>query len=794
MKISRKWLSEYVSLDNISTKELADKLTTAGIEVEKIDKMAYGDNLVIGKVISCEKHPDSDHLNVCKVDIASEILQIVCGAPNCKEGIKVIVAKVNAILPEIEIKAAKVRGVTSNGMLCSLKELGVEDKYLREDQINGNEILDDTAVVGNSDVLGYLELDDDILDVSLTPNRSDCLSMFNFAKEVGAIFRKNVNLPELSDCDASKSNLSVKIESDKCTHLLGRVIKKINVKQSPTWMKRHLQAAGIKPINNVVDISNYVMLETGQPLHFYDLSKMDKEELVVKDGYKGVFRALDEIDYELNENDLIIENNSKVVGIAGIMGSDGSKIDENTKGIIIEAANFNSVAIRNTSRRLNLFTEAANRFTKGFDLLAQEKAMLRATELLIKYADASEVEGIMEEGNDGYTKIYVKETLDHCNNLLGTNYTIDQVMEVLKALDFNPIIENDEIISSIPSYRRDISISQDIDEEIIRLIGFDSLPTTLPSMESTVGTLNSIQKKYRKTKSVLSSLGLTEINTYTLVKKDYVENGLLPFGESIKLASAMSDDRSYVRNSLINSVLECLSFNQARKGNNINLFEISQVYQEDKNQNRCALLLSENLHQSRLHQKNIEANFYVMKGIVMTWLNQMGFESKVLDFRVNEEDTNNFHPFRSASLYINNVLIGIFGEIHPNIQKKYDVTKCVYGEFLLDTLFDQNIEKVYFKTFSKYPSVSRDIALVCNESLSAKEIENVISEAGRELISEIEIFDVYQGAHIDEGYKSIAITLNYQAIDHTLVDEEVLEIHQKILKQLEEKLQVVLRS
>ncbi len=795
MRISTKWLNEYVSLDGISPEELAFRLTTAGIEIETIEKMAKGSHLVIGQVMKCEAHPDSDHLQVTQVDIGNETLQIVCGAKNCREGIKVIVAKVGAKLPGIEIKATQVRKVESNGMLCSLQELGVADKYLREDQIQGIEILPDDAEVGNENVFEYLGLDDVILDASLTPNRADCMAMFSVAKEVGAILKREVNLPLIQGIENEKeTELSLESKTENCPHLLGKIIGSIQVKPSPEWMKNHLQAAGIKSINNVVDISNYVMLETGQPLHFYDGAKMKKKELIVRDGYQGKFLALDGIEYDVMEKDLVIESDNEVIGLAGVMGSEDSKIDETTTSILIESAHFNHVAIRNTSKRLALITEAASRFTKGLDPLAQEKAMNRAVELLVKYADAKEIEKTKSVGSNGYNPIIVHESLTHCNELLGTNYTMDEVVSVLKALDFKPEVEGDIISCQIPSYRKDIVIAQDLDEEIIRLLGFDQLPTTLPVLETTAGSLSREQTLRRRTRQTLTGLGISEIITYTLVKKEYIDDALLPFGEPVALASAMSEDRQYVRNSLINSMVECLSYNQARKAVNTNLFELSNVYQKGIKQERLGILLSENLHQSRLHQQKIVSDFYALKGVIITWLKTWGFKEEQIDVYKNEKDNQHFHPYRSACISVQGRFIGIFGEIHPQWAKEKEVSLCVYGEFILDELLQCTPSPVRFETLNRFPKVSRDLALVAKEDCAVKEIEKIILDAGKPLVQSVEVFDLYQGEHIQKGYKSIALTIIYQAKDRTLVDDEVQEVHQEILKQLEEKLAVTLRD
>lgn len=796
MKVSINWLKEYVSLDGVSAVELADALTTAGLEIEGVDPVAQGTNLVIGEVLSCNPHPDSDHLNVCMVEYGEGPTQIVCGAPNCKAGIKVIVAKVGAELPEITIKAAKVRGQESNGMLCSLRELGVNEKYLREDQINGIEILPSDAPVGNTEVLKYLGYDDVVLDASQTPNRADCMAMWSVAKEVGAVLRREVKLPVYEGASnvGKPTTLQVASKTEKCPHFLGKIVGKVVVKESPKWMQDYLHAAGVRAINNVVDISNYVMIETGQPLHFYDLAKMPHKEITVIDDVDMKLTALDGVEYDVVKGDLLITTGGEATGIAGIMGGDDSKIDETTTGIIIEAAHFNHVSIRNSAKRLGLMTEAASRYIKGLEKLAQNKAMDRAVQLLIEYAEASELEETVEAGSVNYTPIQVTETLEHCNELLGTSFEMNEVVEVLNALDFSPVVDGTTFTCTIPSYRTDIAIREDIDEEIIRLIGYDRLKETLPTMEATAGKLTHRQTLRRTTKQVLTGLGIREVITYTLVKEQYMNEAVLPLGDHVQLASPMSEDRKYVRNSMMPSMLECLSYNQARKASNVNLFEISNVYEKGKVQERVGILLSDSLQENRLQKINIKSDFYALKGIVMAWLDKLGFASNRITVKENTLDTKHYHPYRSAALYLQNDLIGIIGEVHPSYAKQMNVSACVYAELNFDLLVDTKTSKVRFVALDRYPSVSRDIALVVSTDTSAQSILDVINKVGKKLVQSTEVFDVYQGEHVEKGCKSIALNIVYQANDHTLTDDEVVPLHQEILNELESKCNAKLRG
>lgn len=795
MKVSVQWLHQYVDLTGITSEKLADMLTLAGLEVEGIEKLSNGTNLVVGQVLSCVNHPDSDHLHVCEVDLGKETVQIVCGAPNVAINQKVIVAKVGAVLPEITIKAARVRNIESNGMICSLFELGVDKKYLSTAQCEGIEVLDNSAVIGDENPLGFLGLDDSILDVKQTPNRSDFMSLWSVAKEVGAILNRPVLYPwkENAAKVGSKTTLKIISKTEKCPYFLGKIINSITVKQSPEWMKQHLLASGIKSINNVVDISNYVMLETGQPLHFYDLAKIPSHEITVIDGQKLTTKALDGIAYEIEENDLLIISDNEAIGVAGIMGGDQSKIDEDTKGIIIESALFDAVCIRNTARRLGLSTEACVRFTKGLDPLSQIKAMDRAVELLIDYADATMLEETVECGKNNYEPVQVVETLTHINTLLGTNFSSEEVMDVLTRLDFNPVMKEDHITMCIPSYRTDILIAQDIDEEVIRMLGYSRLPTTLPNMETVAGTLNPRQKMRRNIRSMMSGFGLSETLTYTLISQKLLDRAVIPLENPISLATPMSEDRKYIRSSILPSMLECLAYNQARKIENVQLFELSYVYGQATMQEHLGIILSGVFQTTRWKKIAIPADFYCLKGMIITMLNKFGFDEKRIYIKENKINTNQFHPYRSACVYIGKELLGIFGQIHPQLAKSCDVDACMMAELNIDVLADAKAAKLKFIPLPKYPSIVRDIALVVEENLNAEEILNVIKKTGKEMIKNIEVFDVYQGEHVEVGKKSIALSITYYATDKTLTDQEVNEVHMVILSALASQINAVLR-
>lgn len=797
MRMSMNWLKEYVNLDGVTPEVLAEKLTIAGLEVEGIEKMAEGTNLVIGKVLTCENHPDSDHLHVTTVDVGDEVLNIVCGAPNVKAGQKVIVSKVGAVLAGgFQIKPAKVRGVESNGMICSLSELGVDKKAQTEEQLSGIYVLDEEAPVGETRVLEYLGLDDTILDIGLTPNRADCNAMWNLAKEVGAVLHRKVTWPSCEAASKIGTAGSFKIASktEKCPVFVGKVVNHVKVGPSPKWLANYLHAYGIKSINNVVDISNFVMVETGQPLHYYDLSKLPHHEITVVDDVEMTMQALDGQDYEIKKGDLLITTGGQPTGIAGIMGGEESKIDESTTSIFIEAAVFNAVSIRNTARRLGLSTEAAMHFTKGIEPMAPIKAVDRSVQLLKELAEAEGFEENVMVGTIEDSVKTVTETLTHCNTLLGTAFTMDQVVGVLKDLDLNPIVEGDSFTCTIPSYRTDLNIREDIDEEIIRLLGYEDLKTTLPTMEATVGELTDRQQMRRSLRTSLTGLGLSEVVTYTLVSQKFIDNALMPLGEAVALAAPMSEERKYVRTSLMMSLLECLAYNQNHKNEHVNLFEISSVYAVDQQQERFAMILSDSLQNSKLNRIDIRSDFFTAKGVLTETLRKLGFAAERISFQENNIDQEHFHPYRSACVMLGNQCLGILGEIHPVLAKELGIGKAVYGEWKLDLLLESKASKVKFSAINRFPAVHRDIALVVEENIKAEQLMKTIKAAGKRMVKQVEVFDVYQGEHVESGKKSIALSIVYQSEDHTLTDQEIQEVHQTVLARLKKDCQAVLRG
>ncbi|MGL5541013.1 MAG: phenylalanine--tRNA ligase subunit beta [Erysipelotrichaceae bacterium] len=793
MKTSRKWMEQYLNLEGLSNEAIAKALTDAGLEVESVEPLAQGTHLTIGQVLSCEDHPDSDHLHVCMVDLGDQTTQIVCGAPNVALNQKVIVAKVGAKLPEINIKAAQVRGVESNGMICSLSELGVNEKQLSEEQKNGIEVLGEDAKVGQ-DPLAYLGLDDVVFDIGLTPNRNDCMAAFAFMKECGAIFNQKVSLPHSTvNTNVATSQVHTQTRTLKSNFILGTLVGNVQVGPSVDWMKKILMAAGVKAINNVVDISNLVMLETGQPLHFYDADVLSKKELIVRDDFEGDFVALDGNRYEMQHGDLMIFSDEKPVGIAGIMGGEESKVSSLTTTLLIESAHFHNVSIRNTSRRLNLQSDASVRFQKGIDPQAASQAMERAVSLLQEYANATVVEPMV--GDLAETPLRrVELRLEKTNALLGTAFTMSDVEEVLQRLDFDYHKYSDSFEVIIPSYRLDLHIEEDLIEEVIRLKGFDALPSTLPVLPSTVGKLSPSQSMRRKIKQILTGYGINEAITYTLTSQANSEQAVMPLESRVVLASAMSEDRKIIRGSILPSLLESVAYNQSRSLKDVALFEISNVYAQHYFEERLAVVLQGVLSENRWQKVAIKADFYVMKGIVEQVLANLGFEGTRVSIKENTVDTTMFHPYRSACIYLGKELLGIFGEIHPLMAKTKGVSSVVMLELITSVLYATKTSKIKYTPMSRFQAIKRDLALVVDLEVSAQAIIDAVRRSDKNYIQNIEIFDVYVGEHVEAGKKSIALSITLQAKDKTLVDAEIQEVIAKVMQNLEKQVGAVLRS
>ena len=800
MRISRKWLNQYMDVQDLSIEEIATKITNAGFEVEGIERLSQGTNLVIGHVETCVDHPDSDHLHCTTVNVGDEVLNIVCGAPNVAAGQNVIVALDGAILPGGEIKKGVIRGQESNGMICSLLELGVEASSLSEEQKSGIEVLPEDAPIGNKDPLAYLGLDDEVLDIGLTPNRNDCLAAFNMIKEAGAILNRPVELPNYdgaSDCGTT-TKLHVESKTKKCPLFYGKLINHLKIGPSPKWMKELLAASGVKSINNIVDISNIVMLETGQPMHFYDAKAIPNHSIVVADGFSEDYTALDGVTYKLEPEDIVITNQGKPIGIAGVMGGDDSKILDTTDSIIIECAIFDHVSIRNTARRLNLSTEASIRYQKGIEPLASKKALDRAVQLLIEYADAQGIEETVQYGQVPWQPRVIDCTLDEINNRLGTDFNLEEVVDVFARLDFNPEMKEDRIYCSIPSSRTDMEGMADLSEEVIRMLGYDRLPSTLPMMPMTEGKLTYKQNLIRTLRNYLCQQGLQDCLTYTLVSTDKKDNAILNKDEAIELASPMSEERRWIRTSILPSLLDVVSYNHARSVKNVNVFELSDVAGVQGSKMHLSIVLSGSLQQTRWTNDVLPSDFYTLKGLLVSIFDHIGIATQRIQFKENDLDVEHFHPYRSAKIMLGKDCIGLIGQIHPQYGNNVDVDDVVMTEIDVDALVETKKSKIKFVPVSKYPSVQRDLAFVLDRNVPVQKVVDTILKQGRlnkeQVIRDVEVFDVYQGEHVAKSEKSVALSITFQSDSHTLKEDEINVVFEAILEHIQKDCNAKLRK
>lgn len=786
MKFSLNLIRKYVNLDGISLDELCEKCSLAGFEVEGIYPMAQATNLVIGQVLTCKEHPNSDHLHVCEVDIKDEILQIVCGAPNVKAGIKVIVALVGANLPakNVIIQAGKIRDVVSNGMLCSLVELGVDENLLTDSQKQGIEILNDDAVVGNHEVLEYLGLDDVMIDISVTPNRNDVLAIYSLCKELGAILNREVNIPTIEDKFDADNPFTCNSLTNKCSYFSIRYIKDVKVKQSPKWMQEILQKHDIKSINNIIDIGNYVTLMTGQPLHMYDADKLLSKEYVVKDDVEEKVLALDEKEYQIQQNDIVVTNGNKVVCIAGVIGDDSSKITDETKKIALEAALFDGYTIQTSCKRYGIMTVAATNFSKKVvDEYSMNLASAMAANLLIEYADAKVVSKLNCYDNRVKRIEEISITLAEINGYLATNFSLEEVNDVWKRLGFNYAYQNDVYTVKIPTYRNDISLKADLIEEVIRLLGFENVPFIEPLFDTDSKGLTEVQQKRNLIRNYLLDLGLNETISYTLISKaqaNYYD--IFDKDDFIVLSHPLTVEKEYLRKNLMASLLQTISYNQARKIDKVAIFEISNVYTKQNSSEKLAIAISNGLNSTK-HFVDRKVDFYLLKGIVEGLLTLFGIDSTRYAFDNFDKYYPNqilMHPGKSAVLRINGQIYGFLGEVHPLTLQKENISPTLYFELDLKKFNELKTNKIKYVPISKYPAVNRDIALLVKESMPISQIIKTIKKAGGSLLNKVEVFDVYQGEHVEAGYKSVALTMTFVDYTKTLLDADIQQAFNKI--------------
>ena len=788
--ISLNWVKDYVDIENRDLKKLATEITQAGINVEKV-VTKHIDNLVIGEVLTCENHPDSDHLHICLVDIGNETLQIVCGAKNVRQGIKVIVAKDGCVLPGNNvIKKGKIRGVESNGMICALFELGIDEKT-EENYNKGICELNSDAVVGE-DPLKYLGLDDTLYELDVHKHRNnDCYYHIGFAYEIGTILNKKVTLPDTSYkiLDKSCNNLiNLTVNTSKCPYFLTKLVKDVEIKESPDFIKKRLESVGMRSINNVVDISNYVMLEFGQPLHFYDYDSIGKfiEVRNAKENEKII--TLDNKERTLTSNDIVITDGVKPVSIAGVMGGMATEVENTTKNILIESAIFDNVSIRNTANRLNLRSEASVRFGKGLNYEYTLLALNRACHLLEKYANAKIYDGIVMYDNIDKTPKVVTFKKDDINKMLGIDISTSDMEKELDRLDFKYTLEDGIFTCTIPNRRLDIDpFVNDLAEEIGRLYGYHNLKSTLPKLEIKQGDYEKDVKFRKDISKRCRTLGLNEVKTYTLTSIEMADSFKYKDIKNIYLPNPMSIDKSVVRTSLIPSLLNIYDYNKARKQDNICIYEISKVYDENYNEDTLlTILMKGNLVTTSWNSNSLKVDFYLIKGIIENILDYVGLKNR---YSFEKDSINDIHPKIGARIFVDKKEVGIIGKVHPSI-KKDDIYVCEIS--LKDIMM--NVKPIKFKEASIYPEIVKDVAFIIKKDVEQKALYDVIKHAGSRLLTNIEVFDVYTGTNVKEDEKSIAYKLTFSDNTRTLEEDEVMEVFKRIIDEVTTKCNAVLRD
>lgn len=785
MLISLDWLKQYVDIKE-DIKELENTLTMIGQEVEAVEEQGKElAKVVIGQITEYKKHPEAEKLTLLKVNIGvEEELQIVCGATNHKLGDKVVVATIGAVLPgDFKIKKSKIRGIESQGMLCSEVELGLGNDG------GGIIILPEDAPLG-VEYRVYKKLNDVIFELEITPNRPDCLSYIGIAREIAAYYGRKIKCPEFESKKIIESintgHIDVRIEDkERCKRFSGKVIRNIKVEESPEWLKNRLISMGLKPINNVVDATNYILFECNQPLHAYDLTKINDRKIVVRKALNGEkIVTLDGVERELNKGELVIADAEKPLGIAGIMGGESSKVTEETTEIFLECAYFTPENIRKTSKELGLSSDSSYRFERGLDIENTAEVLERAADLISQLTGGEVLEGYIDKYIEKYEKIEVPLNIEKLRKFMGKNIEIDVVGKILTNLGINiKTLNSTTIIATPPSYRGDLTRTADLYEEIIRMHGFDNIENKMPEENIRPGVKDTTTVIVDEAKEILAKLGLQEVINYSFISKEAIK--MLGITEPVlEITNPISDDMAIMRPTLIYSLLTNIRDNLNRNQNGLKFFEVSRVFtpKEDGLANetlRASIALAGKSFKTLWNPKPEAMDFYTIKGFVEKFLEYMGVNRYQLD---RSEDTN-FHPGRSADIRIGKVKIGTFGEIHPELAENMDIKRerTYVAELDLTTLLNYRAKKVKYERIVKYPEVTRDLAVVLDRDvLVGKMLEDIKKSSN--LIESVAIFDVYQGEKIEADKKSVAISIILRKKDGTLEESDINITVDNILK------------
>ncbi|MBR2892045.1 MAG: phenylalanine--tRNA ligase subunit beta [Bacilli bacterium] len=798
MRVSYKWLKELVDIKDVSYEQLTSDFNAHIVEIDALSKLTEGTNIIVAKVLECVDHPDSDHLHITKVDTGSDVLQVVCGAPNVKAGQKVMLALPGAVLPGGTIKKGVIRGVESNGMICSLQEVNLDSKYIPEEYKNGIYVLSEDAPLGVN-ALEYLGLDDDIIELGLTPNRMDLLSMYGVANDVAAyygteVYKENSNLVESNK--KTSEEVSVKIDTPNCLSYNARVIKNVTIKESPEFIKTRLMASGIRCINNVVDITNYILVLFGQPLHAFDQDKLGNS-IVVRNAFENEkIVTLDDIERTLQPTDVVITNGQEIGCIGGVMGCSNTEVTNDTKNIVLEAAVFNLLSVRKTSARLGLRSESSVRFERGVDLNQTVDALNYAAYLLQRYADGTVLKDVVHEGVEKIDDKVIELSLQDVKKYLGIEIEKETFERILTNLGFGlDEFEENNYNVIVPNRRMDISIKADLIEELARMHGYDNLKMTLPAMQH-VGELTVAQKRINLIRTTLSTLGLNEVVTYALVSKDYNQRFTTlhkPNQEEIELMHPMSEERSVLRKGLIPSILDVACYNSARKLTDLALFEIGSRYYKEQDSTKEEVVLS-GLFSGKFNGNNWQGgretvDFYLVKGIIENLVDHLGIQVKYQKMTNVDKD---LHPGRCAEIKFQNEVVGYISALHPACQHDLDLQDTYVFEIVLTKILNSKSTITKFQSLVKKPTVVRDLALVMEKDVPVGDLIEAIQRTSKDCISKVEVFDLYESVQLGSK-KSVAISIYFES-DDNLTDEVISSKVNKILEMAESKYKATLRA
>ncbi len=784
MRISTSMLKRFYDNEELNLEVIADVANEHIAEVESFAKLIDSDKVVVGYVKEKEKHPNADKLSVCQVDLGHGITeQIVCGADNVEAGQFVVVAKVGAVLPgNFQIKETTIRDVESKGMICSLEELGFDKKALKAEFSEGIYYFDEAKPLG-ANALKELNLDQGYLELDLTPNRADLLSVLGFAYDLAAAMGEKVTFEEPEVKELGPSNpLQVKIENEDCVRYYARYLDNITVKPSPLWMQADLIASGIRPINNVVDITNYVLLEFGTPLHAFDANKFGSTNIVVKKATDlEEVMTLDEHMRILRADDIVITNGQRVTALGGVMGLFNTRVDDFTTSIILEAASFKSDAVRQTSRRLDLISDSSIRFERGLDETRVRKAINRAADLLVKYANARVYQGIAFAGEPFEKPTVIHITPREINDYLGTDLDESDIINLFSGLN---IIQTKPYHFLMPTYRNDLKIKADLIEEIARVYGYNHIPTTYPKSEL-IGSYTEKQTFVHQIRKQMADLGFNEVINYSLIDPENISLYTNKSHDLVKLLHPIREDRSTLRHSLINGLVDNVNYHLARQIDRLSFFEVGSIYFTEYEPTMLAAIITGDFIDGSFTKETIKSSFYTLKGILENIFKKYNVELKT----VKTTDYEGLHPGVSANIVANEKVIGRIGKIHPSILKD-----AYAFEINLDEFYEASSAQTKFKPVSKYPNISRDIAVIVDKAIPVDSLMELIKQTTRKYLTDITVFDLYYDSKFGDDKVSVAFGLTFNSVEKTLQTEDIDKLMKSVIFRLEKEFSAEIRQ